>query len=507
MEEINREAHVELEDQDWIDYGYPPKSASISDLSNPIHPIFSHERSNPPPGHGLSDKKKWHVAKREHALLVSEYEYLEPTLLLASRLILSPASVELLHSIMYGRRRLTGIVRNNLPVFQFSRSGLPYSQTRDQVQDALVKLGEYTNFMFVESKQTDIAGGSNAVTKNALPFYPQGINILSDPRAFGLPSVTFIDIAYKTGIEASTRPARNDKSPAMIQKGLNISFRMATTLCHEITHAIFFACNPELLRRFMAAKQETRDQTNWNEPFFETQKVAELGFCWENHVFGGFIGQGSDYANDALFVTEWPSHLNSDPAMMPIRGEDDTGEDDTNPHSFLVSTHYIQNIQTDDFWDLVMTPGYSEFALHIKQAVGMNNPKGTEPEDEEPEDEEPDIVATESAAHATRKSSRSKDPKSKAPKVPKSRGQTSKMSKAKASKAKASEAQGSKGQATKRKSPNNEGNESEPAEGTKRKRVTSDRVFPDSIAARANETRDARIERYTAENDALQGLV
>lgn len=60
---------------------------------------------------------------------------------------------------------------------------------------------------------------------------------------------------------------------------LTIQFCLATTLCHEFMHAIRFA---NIWQDRLRARMEKGADLDYdeNEPYFEDQEVAEVGFAW-----------------------------------------------------------------------------------------------------------------------------------------------------------------------------------------------------------------------------------
>ena len=102
-----------------------------------------------------------------------------------------------------------------------------------------------------------------------------------------------------------------------------------------------------------------------DEPFYRTERMAEIGNSWENQVFGGKIIWSGESASDPLFVSKWPSFLtpsSGDP--YPTRGyEDGTAR------KYLVPFYYIQNMHRQDFWDSVSTDDTE--TLYIEKTVGI----------------------------------------------------------------------------------------------------------------------------------------
>ena len=89
--------------------------------------------------------------------------------------------------------------------------------------------------------------------------------------------------------------------------------------------------------------------------------MAEIGYCWENQVFGGNVFWSSK-TNDPLFVSKWPSFFTD--AEFPKRGKENR-----TARRYVVSLHFTRNMHRQDFWDNLV-PGDST-ALYIKKTIGI----------------------------------------------------------------------------------------------------------------------------------------
>ncbi|KAI9816891.1 MAG: hypothetical protein M1827_001536 [Pycnora praestabilis] len=111
---------------------------------------------------------------------------------------------------------------------------------------------------------------------------------------------------------------------------LRIQFHMAVTLCHEVAHA---AC-------FSTSKRPY-------EPFFENERIAEIGWSFENAVFGGMTDVFGDYQDcrAGIFFVKWPT-CSSLTGGLPVRRSPKGSST-----AYVVDMDYLQMIQTKEFWE------------------------------------------------------------------------------------------------------------------------------------------------------------
>ena len=99
-----------------------------------------------------------------------------------------------------------------------------------------------------------------------------------------------------------------------------------------------------------------------DEPFYKDETMAEIGYCWENQVFGGNV-MWSRKASDPLFVSKWPNFFTD--GDHPTRAKQKH-----TARRYIVSSHFVKNLHRQAFWDNVR-PG-DETALYIKKTVGID---------------------------------------------------------------------------------------------------------------------------------------
>ena len=98
----------------------------------------------------------------------------------------------------------------------------------------------------------------------------------------------------------------------------------------------------------VANNEKSPERLKYCEPFFEDQAETEVGYCWENEVFGGSIIRSSD-AGEPLVVCKWPHNLPFDfkDCSHPPRRRGSKGTSTV----YVVPTHFIHSVQQQVFWD------------------------------------------------------------------------------------------------------------------------------------------------------------
>lgn len=131
---------------------------------------------------------------------------------------------------------------------------------------------------------------------------------------------------------------------------LRLQFHCAVTLAHELVHAV----------------NHTVD-LDFNEPYFENDRLAELGCAWEQAVFGGRpqMVRGSD-ARHPLVFAKWSDAWRSEYAPWSGR------RPPKKTHMFYwVGMRYVQNILSADWWDRLEKERVTdESALRIPKRLG-----------------------------------------------------------------------------------------------------------------------------------------
>ncbi|CAF9929173.1 hypothetical protein IMSHALPRED_007834 [Imshaugia aleurites] len=348
-----------LKEEDWRSQGYthPLRDKSVgSKLTNDIHSLFSYELDEVPPG--SVTKARWGKLELE------EYKLLDQPLRLATQLIESAPSSDAICSITEGERYISpdNLSHSGLAVFEFRQHSLPSSAIREKASNILNQLGKTITF-FVTNRDpiTDVVGTSHGRTSPISLDHPEGVTITDRPEVKGLASMVAINRYYLNALKYPLLEAKKDEF--LIPK---IYFEFAVTICHEIMHAINFAIQSELLKKYIEMGTNFK-KVPFNEPIHEGQRVAELGFFWEDKVFGGMCLHSGRHPEKGLFITDWPSWMVRDKEEDPERAPPKKLS-----VKFLVSTYYMKKIQTQEFWDKVNLEHSEDLlALRIRRRVGV----------------------------------------------------------------------------------------------------------------------------------------
>ncbi|CAF9941529.1 MAG: hypothetical protein ALECFALPRED_009172 [Alectoria fallacina] len=359
MNTSTRKKYFSLKPEDWISHGYadPLRDRPVgSKLTNDVHPMFSYELDESPGGG--TTKARW------GQLTMKEYELFDQPLRLATQLLESAPSADAICSIVYGNRYIPqdNLMHKGLAVFEFSQHSLSPPVMQERAGNVLKELGKSISFRVTDrDANMSLAGGDRGRTSPILPPYPDGVAITDRPELKGLASITLIQHEYLTTLEKLLPDSKGNHS-----KIRKLYFEFALTICHEVIHAINFAIESEFLKKYIEMGQNFT-RVAFNEPIHEDQRVAELGYFWENEVFGGACAQTVVNTQDPLFLVDWPSWLNRDKESDPERAL---------PrklcYRYLVPTYYIQNIQTQEFWDTVKLEHSQDLlALRMRKTVAL----------------------------------------------------------------------------------------------------------------------------------------
>ncbi|KAI9844384.1 MAG: hypothetical protein M1830_007606, partial [Pleopsidium flavum] len=220
-------------------------SALPNDLSNPIHPAYY--------------RSQWDNCPDEI------YQLFTPSLRLASLMITSQASLVFYDALMYQHRRRLHEASDRLGKECYEFYGLDSDD-----RNAADPQNLYENV----AEQS----GHFAVTRR-IP-----VVVKRDEWPCGSEST----IGVGTDYVSSLRVVGANGSVSQL---LRLQFHVALTFAHELVHAVNNAVSLETY-----------------EPFFEDQRLAELGHAWEQAVFGGrpsFLGP-TDARNPLIFA-KWPT--------------------------------------------------------------------------------------------------------------------------------------------------------------------------------------------------------
>lgn len=387
MDARTRDKYSTFLEEDWARLGYldPPSSQDYRlGLTFPKLPIFHHKHhSRPTVGHVIWSQ----YSDAQYEKLCAE---LDPALRLASAMLQSPASLDLVYKIIYGPRRFPRerMDYEGQPVFEIEC--IETNETRrNMAKKALNRLAESLSFI-AEIPKEDGKTNCDAVVSHSLALHSYGINIADDsgnPR--GVASTILLNRNHLSKLTIVLGQDGDNTSQI-----LTLQFKLAVSMCHNIIHAIGHAADLALLLdaimestyRDLATLENTersKERVGSNEPFVEKESVAELGYSWENAVLGGTV-QWANQVDHPLFFSKWPSFLTD--GDYPRRAAYSRTATQN-----VVPLHYLRNIHRQEFWDNMKAGDTT--ALHIQGLVGIlvTNPDAdtenlcTEPDSKETE--------------------------------------------------------------------------------------------------------------------------
>ena len=352
--------HWELKRDDWISHAYSPIEEADrrvgSKLENDIHSMFSFELDEVPDK--AFTKARWGKLK------LKEYELLCPSLRLATRLLESAPSSDAICSIIYGDRHPSPekIVHKGVPVSEFHKHNLPPSDVREAAGKVLKRLAKSIRFQLkVTDNRPDEEDGSTGSTSGTTDGYPQGVIVSDRQQERGIASITTLDLRYLKMLKEMLVETLGKQFQI-----LKVHFETALTICHEVMHAINFGLASNLLNIYIKMGNDVKPPP-FNEPFHQGQDVAELGYFWENHVFGGACNQSVPIRENPVYVSEWPSWVFRDEKLQPEKAPPKR-----RVLMWLVSAYYIKNIQTQEFWDRIDVQHSQDLhALRIRKRVAV----------------------------------------------------------------------------------------------------------------------------------------
>ena len=355
-----RAEHSEFQRQDWISHAYSPIEEADkkvgSELENVINPIFSWELDEPPKD--ATTKARW------QKLTLEEHELLRPVFRLATQFLESAPSSDAICSVVYGDRHPSPekIVFKGVSVAEFRKLNLPPSDVRETAAKVLKRLAGSIRFIVnkIEHPLTD-ENGAHGRTSGITGGFPDGVAVTDRPQLRGLAPVVTLDSKYVKMLKELLVETLGKQFQI-----LKLHFEFAITICHEVIHAINLALSSDLLNHFLTVGKDLK-KVAFSEPFYQGQNVAELGFFWENHVFGGAFIQSMPIRENPVFFGDWPSWMFRDEQEQPERALPKR-----RALKWLVSAYYIKNIQTREFWNTInVEHPHDLLALRIRKRVAV----------------------------------------------------------------------------------------------------------------------------------------
>ena len=279
--------------EDVINYGAIQMSgARHPNLTNQIHPIFHHNAFD-----GCED---------------DVYEQLTPALRLASMFLTQPSCAQFWVTLAYGERLVDQKMTSRMGRLQHRiTNDLKFSiDQATKVTDYIQKIAaKYrVHFTFVQRMMADGVkwAGVTQKVENFSCDAEWSPNQKRDPTD---PDLLRIHTRLSSDWYVAAKKLSKLKFPDTAQL-LRFNFGFAVLITHEICHAIELAhirTRPDWVPD--SAWNADLQQEIGHEPFFHDNHIPELGYTWENYIFGGKIWPINDRMDclHGLCITDWPA--------------------------------------------------------------------------------------------------------------------------------------------------------------------------------------------------------
>ncbi|CAD6571123.1 MAG: hypothetical protein ASARMPRED_004207 [Alectoria sarmentosa] len=363
MDSNSRSRYTSLLKEDWVKLGYLHEEDS--GLTRKFHPLFQRTNALRP----LGAEHIWPQYKSEveyHAMCAEMGTIFQ----MASSMLETSKSLDFLYQVANSPRKVsnTGSSNQGRPCKEFGWTEPPSkAMARQAARDALRRLSRFLTFQIGDPEANPAVRGSFGSTEVTLDHFLEGVKMNDVSSKSGMASKITLNEDYILRL----RELDNQEGDTTSQR-ISLQLKMAITLCHEIAHALAFAVDEEILEAFtgeydafvkasLEGREYQRRVIGTDEPFYRNETMAEIGYCWENQVFGGNVFWSSK-TSDPLFVSKWPSLFTD--SEFPKRGKEKR-----TARRYVVSLHFTRNMHRQGFWDNLV-PGDST-ALYIKKTIGI----------------------------------------------------------------------------------------------------------------------------------------
>lgn len=354
--------------EDWEKLGYTDPTTvndAAEGLTNEIDPIFRFR-------HPSRIAPIWdHLDEAQYEDLLVD---LKPLLQLASLLLRSSPSLNADYDLLYSPRvhPAERVTLEGRPVLEFHHVDTTkeyWPERRRLANAALDRLAGVITFRVASEEENIELEGCNGYTEISFKEHPHGVNIQDDTNlSKGMASQIWIHSRFFTEL----RRLRIEKGIENSLKIASLTVKGAAMLCHEVFHAKNNAVDSAVLadslveislRNYERMRKSGRQQgiAGSEEPLFEDDTDAEIGYVWEKYVFGGHIHRVAD-SDTCLWFSKWPSYWASTYCFR-------RGGWRRKMTRYVVPMHYILNLLRQKFWDKMedadLTP------LLIKKWIGI----------------------------------------------------------------------------------------------------------------------------------------
>ena len=265
--------------------------ARLPNLTNAIHPLFQRDAFD-----GCED---------------DVYEQFLPAVRLASMFLTHPTCAQYWVTLAFGERVIDSTMSTRMGRLQhrIPRDLKISTENARKVSQYLLEIGKNyrVHFTFVHRMRSGDMKWAGVTQK--VRDYSCDAEWSADTRREDARSdLLRIHTRLSSDWYVAAKKLSKLKFPDTAQL-LRFNFGFATLLTHEICHAIELA--------HIRTRPETVADSSWNnelqqeighEPFFIDNHIPELGYTWENYMFGGKIWPINDRMDclHGLCVTDWP---------------------------------------------------------------------------------------------------------------------------------------------------------------------------------------------------------
>lgn len=250
------------------------------------------------------------------------YNGIAHILRLASAMLQCPASIAFHVSLMFVERDHLPepSQRHGYPCYRFRHTPHGVGAIRPYFNMIMARIAPHIRLRFY--KQTD-PGFTHLTAFAVTRRNPSLRTYANGPVQTGTGSDIFVNYVYIENLS---------KGNMSLSQQLRLQFYMALTISHEMAHAVNNAVSMQLY-----------------EPFYEDQRLSELGRAWETEVFGGMAEMiGETDARNPLAFAKWPTYNDK---AAPTNGVRDLRGPKRYTTWYFVSMKWITDIQQQWFWD------------------------------------------------------------------------------------------------------------------------------------------------------------
>ena len=297
------------------------------------------------------------------------HKFIIPVLRLASAMLDSPASVRLVHAIMYERRRYFmteskewqtrmyeldgGIPPNETVRFQYYRGLQEINRTSSITLRLFFEhdtaLEAKRKYCYTERNRELVCGFDDAS-----PLHQKDGNLSTIWIAHDL--IARMQTYEDTNYSLMSEPGLETEPLQLMYSMHRLQFYTATLICHEATRAINYAVSLDS-----------------REPYFQNHPHNNLGYVWENEVLGGVLHltEPKSALSTLCFAksTEIQHLVETDSKTLPrvSKGIPDV----CFSTYYFVPMDYVIAITCQDLWTQIYKDWYNFELLHIPKRVGV----------------------------------------------------------------------------------------------------------------------------------------